>query len=42
MELFKTIVEENYEQVVQVLKLTEGRREENEEKELQEKGNEIA
>jgi hypothetical protein len=31
MELFKTIVEENCDQVIQVLKLTEGRREENEE-----------
>jgi hypothetical protein len=42
MELFTRIAEENCKQVIQVLTLTAGRREEKEEKELEEKGNEIA
>jgi hypothetical protein len=42
MELFKRMAEENRVQVIQVLKLTEGRKSEGEEKELEEKGNEIA
>jgi hypothetical protein len=42
MEVFKRMAEENRVQVIQVLKLTEGRKSEGEEKELEEKGNEIA